>query len=71
MNYQLAQLENGLDSETFFRARRELLVNLRKVKSIKPYDRSTFVLTMMDDAATKLMVSERQAKELRLRLPGL
>jgi two-component system, LytTR family, response regulator len=71
VNYQLAQLESGLDPETFFRARRELLVNLHRVKSIQPYDRSSFTLTMSDTSETQLMVSERQAKELRQRLPGL
>jgi DNA-binding LytR/AlgR family response regulator len=71
VNYQLAQLEASLDTETFFRARRELLVNLRRVKSIKPYDRSSFMLTMSDVSETELLVSERQAKELRQRLPGL
>ncbi len=71
VNYQLAQLEEALDTEIFFRARREVLLNLHKVQSIKPYDRSTFVLTMSDTAHTELLVSERQAKELRQRLPGL
>jgi DNA-binding LytR/AlgR family response regulator len=71
VNYQLAQLEDGLDSETFFRARREVLINLHQVKSIKPYERSTFMLVMADQAETELLVSERQAKELRQRLPGL
>ena len=71
VNYQLAELEAGLDADTFFRARREALVNLHRVQSITPYDRSTFVLTMADGAKTELLVSERQAKELRRRLPGL
>lgn len=71
VNYQLSQLETGLDAATFFRARRDVLVNLLRVRSIKPYDRSTFVLTMADSAGTELLVSERQAKELRNRLPGL
>lgn len=71
VNYQLTQLEAGLDSALFFRARRELLVNLGRVKSIRPCERSTFVLTMMDSAETELSVSERHAKDLRQRLPGL
>jgi DNA-binding LytR/AlgR family response regulator len=71
VNYQLNQLESGLDSETFFRARREVLVNLSKVKSIKPYDSSTFALVMSDSNQTELLVSERRARELRQRLPGL
>jgi DNA-binding LytR/AlgR family response regulator len=70
-NYQLNQLEGGLDSEVFFRARRETLVNLTKVKSIRPYDGSTFALIMSDPQETELIVSERRAKELRSRLPGL
>ena len=71
VNYQLAQLEEGLDDHSFFRARREILINLSRVKLIKPYDRSTFMLTMADADETELLVSERQAKELRQRLPGL
>lgn len=71
VNYQLAQLEGGLDGYSFFRARREILINLSRVKLIKPYDRSTFMLTMADADETELLVSERQAKELRQRLPGL
>lgn len=71
LNYQLAQLEKGLDPEAFFRARRDVLVNLHKVRAIKPYDRSTFGLMMADSASTELPVSERQAKKLRQRLPGL
>jgi two-component system LytT family response regulator len=71
VNYQLNQLEAGLDPALFFRSRREILVNLMKVKSIKPYDRSTFMLVMDDSQGTELLVSERQAKELRSRLPGL
>lgn len=71
VNYQLNELENSLDKTIFFRARREALVNLEAVRSIKPYDRSTFVLTMSDEKGTDLLVSERQAKELRQRLPGL
>jgi DNA-binding LytR/AlgR family response regulator len=71
VNYQMSHLEAGLDPELFFRARREVLVNLSRIKSVKPYDRSTFLLTMTDPGETELVVSERQAKELRRRLPGL
>lgn len=70
-NYQLNQLEGGLDSELFFRARREVLVNLSGIKAVKPYDGSTFSLVMSDPQETELIVSERRAKELRVRLPGL
>ncbi len=70
-NYQLNQLENGLDPEIFFRARREILVNLSEVKAIKPYEGSTFALLMADQQETEIVVSERRARELRDRLPGL
>jgi len=70
-NYQLNQLEAGLDPELFFRARREVLVNLSKIKSLKPYDGSTFALVMADSQETELLVSERRAKDLRSRFPGL
>ena len=70
VNYQLADLEASLE-ESFFRARREALVNLSAVKEIRPYFKSSFLLVMSDSAATEIAVSERQAKQLRRRIPGL
>jgi two-component system, LytTR family, response regulator len=71
VNYQLAELESRLPPALFFRARREILVNLSLVKEIKPYFRSSFLLVMSDAASTEIAVSERQARPLRQRLPGL
>ncbi len=71
VNYHLTQLEEALAEKNFFRARRTHLVNLTKVVSIRQRERSTFVLIMSDDQRTELLVSERQARELRSRLPGL
>jgi DNA-binding LytR/AlgR family response regulator len=68
VNYQLAELEAGL-AQVFFRARRSALVNLRRVKEIRPFFKSSFVLAMPD--AAEIAVSARQAKLLRLRIPGL
>ena len=68
VNYQLAELETAL-AQGFFRARRSTLVNLRKVKEIRPFFKSSFVLAMAD--AAEIAVSARQAKLLRLRIPGL
>jgi two-component system, LytTR family, response regulator len=68
VNYQLAELETAL-RQAFFRARRSALVNLRRVKEIRPFFKSTFVLAMPD--AAEIAVSARQAKLLRLRIPGL
>ena len=61
VNYQLAELEAGLPQETFFRARREVLVNLTRIQEIKPYFKSGFLLVMADQGATEIVVSERQA----------
>jgi two-component system LytT family response regulator len=71
VNHQLNELQQALPGEQFFRARREVLVNLAQIKDIRPYFKSSFLLTMADAAHTEISVSERQAKLLRQRLPGL
>jgi len=71
VNYQLGELEASLPADQFFRARREVLVNLSRIKEIKPYFKSGFLLVMADAASTEIAVSERQARSLRLRIPGL
>ena len=40
VNYQLAELEAALPPEEFFRARREVLVNMSRIKEIKPFFKS-------------------------------
>lgn len=64
-DYQLNDLEARLPSPPFFRAHRGVIVNLRKVKELAPFAKSTFLLLMNDHAATEIQVSERQAKKLR------
>jgi len=71
VNYPLAELEAGLPAELFFRARREVLVNLDRIKEIRPYFKSGFLLIMADGGGTEIVVSERQARSLRQRIPGL
>jgi DNA-binding LytR/AlgR family response regulator len=71
VNYQLVDLEVALPQELFFRARREVLVNITKIRQIKPYFKSGFLLIMGDAAGTEIAVSERRAPQLRQRLPGL
>jgi DNA-binding LytR/AlgR family response regulator len=70
VNYQLAELEDGLPP-CFFRARRSVMVNLNRVKEIRPYFKSSFLLVMADPGETEIAVSGRQAKALRQRIPGL
>ncbi|HUI81560.1 MAG TPA: LytTR family DNA-binding domain-containing protein [Bryobacteraceae bacterium] len=71
VNYQLNELEAALPDDLFFRARRDVLVNLTRIKEIKPYFKSGFLLIMADAAATEIVVSERQVHPFRQRLPGL
>ena len=71
VNYQLAELESSLPEEQFFRARREVLVNVNRIKEIRPYFKSGLLLIMSDAAATEIVVSARQVHPLRQRIPGL
>jgi two-component system, LytTR family, response regulator len=71
VNYQLNELEASLPEDLFFRARRDVLVNLTRIKEIKPYFKSGFLLIMSDAVATEIVVSERQVHPFRQRLPGL
>jgi two-component system, LytTR family, response regulator len=71
VNYQLGELERSLPPHMFFRARRDVLVNIERIKEIRPDSRSGFILVMADAMNTEITVSERRGKPLRLRLPGL
>ncbi len=71
VNYPLGELESSLPAESFFRARRDVLVNVSKIKEIRPYFKSGFLLIMSDAAATEIVVSARQAHLFRQRIPGL
>lgn len=71
VNYQLNFLETSLPEDTFFRAHRSAIVNLARVKEMRPYAKSSFLLTMDDKDLTEIQVSERQATALRKRFPGL
>jgi two-component system, LytTR family, response regulator len=67
----LNDLEEFLAAYKFFRAHRGTLVNLTHVREIEPYFRSSYMLTMADAAHSQIQVSERQAKLLREKIPGL
>ncbi len=71
VNSQLSELEAGLPPDLFFRARREVLVNVPRIREIRPYFKSGFLLIMGDAAATEIVISERQARLFRQRIPGL
>lgn len=71
VNYQLADLEAGLPADQFFRASRAALINIGHIAEVKPFGKSTFLLTMDDAAHSEVLVGERRAKLLRQLLPGL
>ena len=71
VNYQLGELEEALAERGFFRAHRSSLVNLARIKELRLDPRSSIVLVMNDGRNSEIEVSERQARILRARLPGL
>ena len=71
VSHQLGELETRLPEGLFFRARREALVNLTKIREIRPWFKSGFLLVMSDAAATEIVVSARQVHQFRQRIPGL
>lgn len=71
VNSSLGDLELALPPDIFFRARREVLVNVNRIREIRPYFKSGFLLIMNDSAGTEIAVSERQVRPLRERIPGL
>src|SRR5580658_972637 len=71
VNYQLGELEEALQERGFFRAHRSSLVNLACVTELRLDPRSSIVLVMNDAKSSEIEVSERQARILRARIPGL
>ena len=69
-DYQIKELETRLPYPPFFRAHRAVLVNLRMVKEIAPFDKNTYLLLMNDRAGSEIQVSARQAQKLRALLWG-
>lgn len=71
VNFALAELEASLSPELFFRARRDTLINLSRIREIRPWFKSGFQLVMNDAGSTEITVSERQVHQFRRRMPGL
>ena len=70
VNYQLGELEEALEERGFFRAHRSSLVNLTRIQELR-LDPRTIVLVMKDSKHSEIEVSERQARILRARIPGI
>jgi two-component system LytT family response regulator/two-component system response regulator LytT len=64
-------LAERLSEEPFFREHRSVIVNLMKVKEMRSYAKSSFLLLMSDQDHTEIKVSERRAALLRRWFPGL
>lgn len=64
-NYTLNELEHQLKPQLFFRTHRSYLVNLRKVKEIVPFSKSTYHLVLSDVKETRVPLSRLQAKEFK------
>lgn len=71
VNFQIAELETALPPQEFFRASRSALINLDRIKEVRPFLKSSFIVVMSDMARTEIQVGERRAKALRERFPGL
>jgi len=71
VNFQLAELEAALPASEFFRASRATLINLYRIREVRPFLKSTFLVVMDNASRTEIQVGERRAKALRTRIPGL
>jgi two-component system, LytTR family, response regulator LytT len=64
-NYRtLDELQAALDSDTFWRPHRSYLVNIRHIKEVIPWFKSSYILKMSDKKRTEIPVSRAQTKRL-------
>jgi DNA-binding LytR/AlgR family response regulator len=71
VNLQISELEAALPAGEFFRASRADLINLYKIREVRPFLKSTFLVIMDNATRTEIQVGERRAKALRQKIPGL
>jgi two-component system, LytTR family, response regulator LytT len=65
-NYRTVEdLMEALDSEIFWRPHRSYLVNIKHIKEVVPWFKSSFMLKMNDKRASEIPVSRTQTKRLR------
>jgi two-component system response regulator LytT len=65
-NYRtLEELNDALDSESFWRPHRSYLVNIHHIKEVVPWFKSAYMLKMNDKKQTEIPVSRAQTKRLR------
>jgi two-component system response regulator LytT len=61
----LAQLEQRLEAQGFFRVHRRFLVNLAQVKEVAPMYGGTMLLTLKDEVGTQVPASRRRVPALK------
>ena len=61
----LEELHAALDAETFWRPHRSYLVNIRHIKEVVPWFKSSYMIKMADKKNTEVPVSRAQTKRLR------
>jgi len=65
-NYRtIEELEESLDSDAFWRAHRSYLVNIKHIKEVVPWFKSSYMLKMNDKRHSEIPVSRAQTKRLR------
>jgi len=65
-NYRtLEDLEEALDSDSFWRSHRSYLVNIHYIKEVVPWFNSTYMLKMNDKKHTEIPVGRSQVKRMR------
>ncbi len=61
----IEELQEALESDTFWRAHRSYLVNINHIKEVVPWFKSSYMLKMNDKRASEVPVSRAQTKHLR------
>lgn len=65
INYTLDQLEQELDTETFFRANRQLIVNIEAVKEVHPYFKGRLQLRLEPSEKNDHVISSNKASDFK------
>jgi len=61
----LEELQNGLDTNSFWRAHRSYLVNINRIKEVVPWFKSSYQLRLDDKKQSEIPVSRAQTRRLR------
>ena len=65
-NYRtIEELAAALDADTFWRAHRSYLVNIKHIREVVPWFKSSYMLKMDDKRASEIPVSRAQTRRLR------